>query len=188
LIHIDKRNISWISGKKLKLLFAAYSLNGLVIFAFLNPYLPEPLPYLVFTLIGILIVLTAKKVPRAGILGKARFKASTRKNIVFGFFTIFALYFSFFGLPNYLPPPATISIGTAILLILGLAIYYNSKEWEARHTWALSFGALLFFIILAPIQELDPTRVDDTRGMTIIGILTLIFMLWLRRRVWEHRE
>jgi hypothetical protein len=30
---------------------------------------------------------------------------------------------------------------------------------------------------------MDPTRMDDTRGMTLVGLLILILMLWIRRKV-----
>jgi len=44
-------------------------------------------------------------------------------------------------------------------------------------------GVLAFFIILAPLSELDASRPDNTAGMTLVGLATSGFLLWLRRRV-----
>ena len=35
------------------------------------------------------------------------------------------------------------------------------------------------FIIMAPIQEFDTSRTDDTTGMTLVGGFMLGFLSWL---------
>lgn len=38
-------------------------------------------------------------------------------------------------------------------------------------------------VLLAPVQELDATRADNPAGMTLVGLATLVFLVWLWRRV-----
>jgi divalent metal cation (Fe/Co/Zn/Cd) transporter len=44
-------------------------------------------------------------------------------------------------------------------------------------------GALTFFILLAPLSELDATRPDNTAGMALVGLAAAVFLFWLRRKV-----
>ena len=41
----------------------------------------------------------------------------------------------------------------------------------------------MFFVLLAPVQELDATRTDNPAGMTVVGLAALLFLFWLWRRV-----
>jgi len=49
-------------------------------------------------------------------------------------------------------------------------------------------GALTFFLIFAPLQELDKTRTDDTQGMTLVAIATIIALIMLRRRIEQQNQ
>jgi len=44
----------------------------------------------------------------------------------------------------------------------------------------------MFFVLLAPLQELDPKRADNPAGMTLVGLATLAFLFglwrWVRQR------
>ena len=41
----------------------------------------------------------------------------------------------------------------------------------------------LVFTLLAPLQEFDATRLDNTSGMLLVGAGMFIFLLWLARKV-----
>ena len=60
------------------------------------------------------------------------------------------------------------------------------KAWDDRHRLALAMGALIFWCILAFLQELDKTRPDNASGMSIVGLLTLTFLILFWRYV--HRS
>jgi len=58
----------------------------------------------------------------------------------------------------------------------------GNGAWAERHQLALVSGVLAFFAILAPLQEIDETRVDDTSGMIWVGVTLAIFLFWVWRR------
>lgn len=183
VLHREKRGLSWVSDGKLKLLLGAFIMNGVVIYSLLNPYDPEIYPYLLFTFIGIMIVLSAYRFPNIDMSWLSRYKAGEKRLIAAGFLFMFLFYLGFFAMPSILPPALTVIFSLLLLISISLAVAINSLNWMDIHSWAVCFGIILFFIILSPIQEMDPTRMDDTRGMTLVGILILILMLWIRRRV-----
>jgi len=51
--------------------------------------------------------------------------------------------------------------------------------------FALVSGALAFFIVFAPLQELDTTRTDDTAGMSLVGLSFLVGLILLGRHIWS---
>jgi len=70
-----------------------------------------------------------------------------------------------------------ILVGWIVLRLSG------SGAWSQRHQLALSSGALGFFILLAPLQELDKNRTDNTKGMTFAALAAAVFLLWMARRL-----
>jgi hypothetical protein len=105
---------------------------------------------------------------------------------IVGFAGIFIFFFIFWGFPELaVPLPLTVLI-TIGLIPLALWIVWKmsrSGAWTDEHQLALTGGALMFFVLLSPIQELDPARTDNTTGMIAVGLVTLIFLIWLWRRV-----
>jgi Flp pilus assembly protein protease CpaA len=53
---------------------------------------------------------------------------------------------------------------------------------------ALISGALLFFIILAPISEMDRTRLDNPSGMGLVGLAGLILLFLFNRRLKRNEQ
>jgi hypothetical protein len=73
-----------------------------------------------------------------------------------------------------------------LLLLISWRIHkLPSKDFDSinRYHWALASGALGFFILIAPIQEFDQARADNTSGMALVGLVTLIFLIWGGRRL-----
>ena len=54
----------------------------------------------------------------------------------------------------------------------------RNGTWNDEHRVALASGALAFFVLLTPVQEFDATRTDNPTGMTLVGLATLVFLLW----------
>lgn len=183
LLYPEKRGKSWLSDKGVKLLFLAFVFNGAFIFLALNPYSPPLIPYLFFLVLAILIVKKVKQLPPKILIHFGKREASEKKLVVLGFLLMFIFFFGLFGLPNFLSPipnilTTSLSIGIVVVLILRYSL-----NWKDKHSWAFCFGILLFFIILAPLQELDKSRPDNTSGMTLVGLAVLIFLLWLRHKI-----
>jgi len=70
-----------------------------------------------------------------------------------------------------------------VLVAWGVHRLSCGGAWTDQHRLALVGGALMFFVLLAPLQELDTTRTDNPVGMTLVGLTTLLFLVWLWRRV-----
>lgn len=56
--------------------------------------------------------------------------------------------------------------------------------WTRLHYWALAFGILVPWLVVDVLAEFDnPNRPDDTTGMLLVALFTLLGLLWLRRRI-----
>ena len=53
---------------------------------------------------------------------------------------------------------------------------------------SLARGALGFRILLAPLQELDAARPDNTSGMTLVALAFLFFLVYLWRRIRRNTD
>ena len=129
----------------------------------------------------------ARRLPvRAGAMRSARVPrplwfASVGLVANFIFFVII-----FWGLPELaVPAPITMLAAVALVALVAWMVRWMSRggAWNDEHRLALAGGALTLFILMAPLQELDETRIDNTTGMTVAGLATLVFLLWLWRRV-----
>lgn len=104
---------------------------------------------------------------------------------VLGFLLTVGLFFLGWVVPNTAVPALV-----TILLMLGLAtagwrlVYRLSGQgnWRAPHQAALLTGALAFFIILAPLSQLDPNRTDNPSGMAFVALAAAILLFLLNRR------
>lgn len=72
-----------------------------------------------------------------------------------------------------------------VLFYTKLLKSYEWKESSERHCFTLVVGALAFFILFAPLQELDTTRTDNPVGMGFVGLAFLIGLILLGKRVWK---
>jgi len=83
--------------------------------------------------------------------------------------------------------PVWLTMTTTILWLLSTVWVVHTMSrggsWNAKHKLALITGALLFWMLLAPLQEIAPDRLDDTTGLTVVAFLTLLLLIWLRGKV-----
>jgi hypothetical protein len=91
-----------------------------------------------------------------------------------------------------LPPVGTVALGLLVIGVvaggLGRLAGGDLSRLEPRHRWALCAGCLLFFILLAPIQEAtNAQRPDNTTGMTAVGLAFALGLIWLRHRLRRDR-
>ena len=93
--------------------------------------------------------------------------------------------------PNWLArakvsAPVTLSVQLCEIILVLLFMVYQiyHQNITRRHIVYLIFGSLLFFILLTPIQEFVPgTNPDPTRGMLIVGIVSLLLLILWKRAV-----
>ena len=86
--------------------------------------------------------------------------------------------------PSVLPaqPVAGIILSYALLaLVLGslVTLFFRNTTITWRHQLAAVWGVMMLFVVLAPLQEFDASRPDDTTGMTLVGLGTLACLVTL---------
>ena len=110
---------------------------------------------------------------------------------VLGFTGITAFFVCSWALPEWgLPPVFTILalIGGSYLAMRMAWRASGGGHWDDRGRFALAAGVLAFFILLAPLSENDPSRLDDPSGMTLVVLVAIACLLLLRQRIIRRRK
>lgn len=159
-----------------------------VVFGFfaLTPYRPPAVPYLLALATTAALVLVAQRLP--GRWGTPGAGAVSRPLwfALLGFGGTLAFFLIHWALPEVAPPvPVTMSAAIVLVALVGWAVRRMSGggTWRDEHRLALAGGALMFFVLLAPLQEFGATGADNTMGMTLVGLSALAFLFGLWRRV-----
>ena len=184
----DRRGEPWVSDGWLKAIAAILLLDvavGFVLFGLLLGYTP-PLPqFLLAPATVVVLALLAKRLPtdwaRRGTKQMRRpwFYATVA---VVG---AVASAFTFLVVPSLQPPPAlVIVLGVAIIYgLIRLLTRYNWREATDLHRLALAVGSIALFVTFAFFQELDKSRVDNTSGMILVGLASIVGLAYLGLRV-----
>jgi len=180
----SQRKERWVGSRALG--GFALLLTGVVFLGYfvMTPYRP-PLPqYFSAVILVILFIFLAWKAPSedgrqesTNPRGPASFFATGLLGTI-GFFTVFWL------LPNPLSPLGVMLLGG--LLVFGFARFLKRLKLKGCNDirrFALASGGLAFFIFLAPLQELDPTKLDNPQGMGLVGLTFLVGLLLLGWRI-----
>ena len=96
-----------------------------------------------------------------------------------------SLFLLFMAGPYVIPEPLALMIlGLGLVCVAaGFLKRYSWSEKTLYHKFALTAGALGFLIALTPLQEFDTTRADNPRGMLIVGIVALVLLVLLARKI-----
>jgi uncharacterized membrane protein len=189
LIYPKQKNKSWINNKKLSALITL--LIGVTSFGylFLTTYRPPTPQYILFiTIVGLLVVL-AWKTPNN--IGKETKKTLTpKKALITGLATVTSMFLLFGAGPHLISHPIILLLaGIGLVFIIFLFIKrYNWNKYTQYNKFSLTSGALVFFIILAPLQELDQNRQDNPQGMLLIGIIAMLLLLLLRKKLKQNQH
>ncbi len=189
LIFRRQRARPWVGRRGLWMLGALLAADVAFGFFLLTSYRPPLVPYALSALIALALCLLARALPHPLIrrnpgppapvlprwLGLAAFAATL------AFFVIA------WGSPG-LGVPATLSPLLPVLFVaICIALYWRlsgrGTPLSDRHQLTLAAGLLTFFILLAPIWELNnASRPDNTTGMTLVGLAAAFLLIWLHRR------
>ncbi len=184
-----QRQQVWIGTKKLIFLSILWVLNAVVIFLFISPFRPPVLHYLLTVAIAVgLCALAWRLPPLVFALGADREKAAHWFwFLLIGFLGTLALFFLAWVPPNTsVHPTITILLMAGLVILVGWAVIRLSgggMKWSDKHKLAMGSGALGFFIVLAPLQEFDKKRSDNTAGMALVGLAMLLLLLWICMRM-----
>jgi len=188
LLFPARRGRSWVSRRKLVVLFGLWVANAVVIFLLISRYRPPVAHYLTALAVTAALCIFAWRLPKGALVAR---RGSGRAAHPFWFLLIgFAGTFGWFFLVWVVPQtrvPATVTLGLMVLLLVVITWTVLRLSGGGRlpdqHRLALVSGALGFFILLAPLQELDKKRTDNTAGMTVVALAMLVFLLWIHRRI-----
>ena len=184
LAYPERRNERWIGNRKLMalcILLAAITAFG---YFFLTAYRPPLMQYMLAAVAVIFLGFLAYKIPSKIGKGRLRVLKPSRMALI-GFLAALSLFLFFMAGPYIIPSPLILMLFGAALVftISGFLKRYEWSEKTLYHKFALTAGAVIFLILLTPIQELDRNRPDNPQGMIIVGIAALILLLLLRRKI-----
>jgi hypothetical protein len=187
--------VNWVWSLQLTIFHALSFLllaDVLLGFFLLTLYRPPLVPYVLAVVAVIVLFLVARRLP-AGDHGSGDHegtgdhKGSPLRFALVGFGATVAFFVILWVPPEIgVPVPLTLLAAVALVVLVVWIVQRMSHggAWTDERRLALGGGALGFFVLLALVQELDNlNRPDDTTGMTLVGLVTLVFLVWLWRRV-----
>ena len=184
-----RRDQPWLSRLKFIVLAIFWLANAVFIFLFITPYRPLVVHSLLTIAITVGLVVLGRYLTHS-IPGLDKKYNKTVRALWFlpvGFLGTFTLFFLEWVMPKTgLHPIFLMLLVTGLVILVGWIVLHLSGggvAWSERHQLALASGALGFFILLAPLQEMDKNRTDNTTGLAIVGLVMAIFLIWLALRI-----
>jgi len=192
LAYPERRGERWV-GKRTFWAFVAV-LSTVTVFGYLlfsslmNYWTPAP-EYLFGIALTLIFIMLARRLPANwGQLGQT----TLPKPYAFWLVTAaagLAFFLGFYSSPYIVPWPAAMLYGP--LLIFLMVQFLKRFNWREKtndmHVFALCSGALTFFLIFAPLQELDTNRNEVTTGMSLVALAFAIGLIWLGLKT-KHRN
>jgi hypothetical protein len=191
LAYPNRKSDRWLSDRGLKVTTFIFFLDvvvGFFLFSSMMEYYPPVLQYISFAFLAVLFIFFAKGLPSDWARGGTRSMPKPRSFLILSFF---AAVFSglVFGVLPGLPgvkdfPLFVVFLGAGfVYFIIDFIKGYNWKKGSTLHLFGLVSGPVLLFILMSPIQEFDQSRIDNTSGMTLIGLIALVLLIFLWRRI-----
>jgi hypothetical protein len=184
LAYPERRETRWVSNRVLKGFVAILWAVTVFIFFVLTPYVP-PWPQFLFIIsLMIAFIFYAYRLPSNW--GAKGSKKLPRPLLFWatGFLGTLAFFMIFWIGPHLTSPLIVMVLGVS--LIAGMTRFVKRFDWNPpndMHQLALVSGALSFFIMIAPLQELDKTRTDNPVGMSLVGLAFLVGLVLFRRQI-----
>jgi hypothetical protein len=181
-----RRSEAWISRQKFIVLAILFAANVAFGFLALTPFRPPVVPYLLALLLVLALIFVARRMSNPGADAENKRVARARWFVLTGFLATIAFFILSWAVPHTdLPPLLTMLLMAGLVVgVRWLVLKMSSGgAMTNSHLLALASGALGFFILFAPLQELARTRPDNTAGMTLVGLSALVFLVWLAWRV-----
>ena len=183
--YAGRRNKSWVGRKMFAVLVMLLAVVTALGYFGLTDYRPPPMQYLFAVATVIALIFLAWKVPsKMGKKGSLQPLRPSRFALA-GFLSASSLFLLFMAGSHIIPQaPALMLLGVALVSTVGW--FLRRYAWSGKtlyHKFSLSAGALTFLIVLTPLQELDKSRPDNPQGMLIVGIIALVLLILLGRKI-----
>jgi hypothetical protein len=189
LLYPEQRDERWVGRRgmiTLSLLLLVVVLFG---FFFITEHRPPALPYLMALVVTAGLYALARRMPAHWWTRRIEERVGSLWFGLVGFAGTLVFFFMHWIFPE-IGVPVLLTMLAAVLWawLIIIVVRYMSGEggWSDEDKLALVSGALTFFILLAPISEFDASRPDNPAGMTLVGLVALFFLIWLRRKT-RHR-
>jgi uncharacterized membrane protein len=196
MIFPAQRDERWVGRRGMLVLSLLLLADVLLGFFLLTTYRPPFVPYLLAIVVTVALFLIARRLGDHGGLPLqsddhegSPLPDSVPRPLWFalvGFVATLAFFLIHWVLPEIGLPVLLTMLAAIVLVVLvtwGVRRMSRGGAWNDEHRLALAGGALMFFVLLAPVAELDATRPDNPAGMTLVGLAMLLFLVWLWRRV-----
>jgi hypothetical protein len=175
----------WLCRRTTCILAGLLGVDVLFGFALMTPYRPPAVQYLLTALLVAGLVGLAAQLPRS-VFAPPHTGVSQRRAGWVGlaaFLGTLAYFGTAWGLPaSGLSPcllfEATFAV-TAGTVFGIVALTDGGRLASAAHRLAMAAGALSFFILLAPLQEIG----RGAAGMTVVGLLAAVMLVGLARHI-----
>ena len=185
LAYAGRRKRSWVGKKTFVVLVVLLAVVTALGYFGLTDYRPPPMQYMLSAITAATLIFLAWKVPsRTGRKGNLQPLKPFRMALA-GFLCASSLFLLFMAGPQIVPQALVLML-LGVVLVFAVAGFLKRYEWNERtlyHKFSLSGGALAFLIVLTPLQEFDKSRPDNPQGMLIVGIVALILLVLLRRKL-----
>lgn len=186
LLFPNRAKEPWIGRRMFRVLAVLLLLDVVFGFLALTTYRPPVVPYLLAILAIVVLYLTSRWMPNASRRHLSIDATADKPHSLRCFALGLALTIAFFALLWVIPNTRVSALGDMALMLLlvtagwlGLPRLIPASRWDARPLLALAGGALSFLIILAPLQELNPERAVEMRGMALVGLAMTLLLVWL---------
>ncbi|MGA2819060.1 MAG: hypothetical protein ABSF61_00155 [Anaerolineales bacterium] len=193
LMFPERRRDAWIGQKGFYILAGLFGADVVFGFLFLASYRPPLLPYLLAAGMAGALFWLAGRQPGGTLIRDPRGQFTHPGRLyLLGLASTLAL----FGI-GWRLAAARIPAWLVVLLLggcgaptFGVASHLSrgSSLLLPRNQLGLASGALSSFIALAPLQQLDKTRTDNTSGMAWVGLAAALMLVWLALRVRQEEK
>jgi len=188
----ERATEAWVGRRMMRFLAALMAVDVAFGFLALTPYRPPAIQYMLAGLGVIALYLLARRMPAE--IGAARRDESqgdrprTKRRFVGGLVAAIAFFAVLWVIPNTgVRPGVTMVLLALLAAVVVICLRYGSapSRWAHLRQLALASGALAFFVILAPLQQLDPAHAVERRGMALVGLAMASLLVWL---IWRTRN
>ena len=187
LIFPARRSRPWLSRRSLALLSVLFVADVLFGALYLTQYRPPAMTCASAACAVVILCLIAPRLPRPTPRPGDAKPAHPFWFALTGFVAALGLLL----IPNTLPSRSVHPIW-AMAAIVGLVasagwlILKMSRKGTAfppSHQLAMASGVLTLYILLAPLWEFVAARGGNMTGMTVVAVLTAVFLFWIARRI-----
>ncbi len=194
-LYPERAGLAWVRNRTLGWLTALLAADVAFGFLLLTPYRPPTLPYLLACAAVAALTAWARRLPASWVSQSPPEPEPAERRAMRAWMTGFAGTLAFFFLTWVLPStgvPALLNLALigalAVLALVAFRRVLASARWGTERAVAACAGALTFFVVLAPLQQLDATRPDNTSGMALVGLAGVAFLAWVWKRVTGSRS